>query len=119
MKTESTKLDARDNEKLFPYEKVPCKHCQEYKTFEGHDGCLGTLDGIANACCNHGGHGEGAYVQFYDGVTIHGEDAILIQEILKRNRSNNSKMDRLAFLAGSVKYIAQEIQEMEKMEENK
>ena len=62
-----------------------CKECGLERTKEGHDGCLGTLPGLMNACCGHGKYGEGVYVQFLDGKSIHGEDAIKIIEILKRN----------------------------------
>jgi len=63
-----------------------CTHCNLEKTPEGHDGCLGTLHGLMNACCNHGGTYEGAFVQFLDGSIVNGEDAVIIQEILMKNR---------------------------------
>ena len=97
-------MDARDNNKLYEYEKKKCPHCEKYKTFEGHDGCLGELIGIVNACCNHGVFGEGVYVQFFDGTTIHGEDAIIIQEILKRTKTEKTKQERYNFLKSSVKF---------------
>ena len=31
-----------------------CKHCGELPTPEGHDACLGTIDGVTFACCGHG-----------------------------------------------------------------
>jgi hypothetical protein len=76
-------MDARDNTELKPFEKKPCKHCQEYKTFEGHDGCLGELPFLMNACCGHGGTHEGAYVQFKNGKCLRGTLAKIIQNILK------------------------------------
>lgn len=39
-----------------------CGHCGLPNTPEGHDGCLGTIPGAANACCGHGIARE-AYVQ--------------------------------------------------------
>ena len=66
--------------------KPQCSVCNLKRTPEGHDGCLGTLKGLMNACCGHGGKAEGAFVQFLDGSTIKGEDAEAIQEILKRNK---------------------------------
>lgn len=39
-----------------------CGHCGLPNTKEGHDGCLGTLPGVANACCGHGVSAY-AYVQ--------------------------------------------------------
>lgn len=46
----------------------PCGHCGLPDTPEGHDGCLGTLPGVMNACCGHGRIDE-AYVQFSTGGT--------------------------------------------------
>ena len=65
------------------YKTRPCGNCGRNYTEEGHDGCLGTLIGLMNACCGHG-NANFAYVQFLDGECIHGEDAIIIQNILKR-----------------------------------
>ena len=62
-----------------------CGHCQKPYTKEGHDGCLGTLKGLMNACCGHGENRD-AYVQFLDKTSIHGEDAVIILNILKRNK---------------------------------
>ncbi|MFD2704219.1 hypothetical protein [Salibacterium lacus] len=62
-----------------------CGHCGLAETPEGHDGCLGTLEGIMNACCGHGGKHEGAYIQFWDRTCVRDEDALTIVEILKRN----------------------------------
>lgn len=58
-----------------------CGHCGLADTPEGHDGCLGTLPGVANACCGHG-RPEEAYVQF-DGEqeTIRGTAAIEVMEV--------------------------------------
>jgi len=50
----------------------PCGSCGLDNTPEGHDGCLGTLPGVMNACCGHGEPSH-AYVQFEDGSTITGE----------------------------------------------
>ena len=40
-----------------------CGYCGKDNTPEGHDGCLGTLPGLMNACCGHGIE-SGTYVQF-------------------------------------------------------
>ena len=32
----------------------PCKRCSEMPTKEGHDACLGHIDGVISACCGHG-----------------------------------------------------------------
>lgn len=61
-----------------------CGHCNKENTVEGHDGCLGTLIGVMNACCGHGVETE-AYVQFLDRKLITGKDAVVVLEILKRN----------------------------------
>lgn len=62
-----------------------CKHCGKSDTGKGHDGCLGTLKGVGNACCGHGFSDE-AYVQFLDGSSVHGEDASIILNILKNHK---------------------------------
>jgi hypothetical protein len=62
----------------------PCGYCGLGYTKEGHDGCLGVLQGLMNACCGHGDV-KGAYVQFIDSSVVEGEDAITIMDILKRN----------------------------------
>lgn len=53
---------------------IKCGHCQLEPTPEGHDGCLGTLPGVMNACCGHGDD-SAAYVQFPDGSCVRGIDA--------------------------------------------
>ena len=40
-----------------------CQHCKLKRTPEGHDGCVGSLQNVNNACCGHGVTNE-AYVQF-------------------------------------------------------
>lgn len=68
---------------VFNYINKPCGHCNKHYTPEGHDGCLGTLKGIMNACCGHG-QANDADVQFLDGYSVHGEDAETILNILKK-----------------------------------
>lgn len=51
-----------------------CGHCHRPDTPEGHDGCLGTLPGVRNACCGHGDD-EAAYVQYDDGREFRGVEA--------------------------------------------
>lgn len=53
-----------------------CGHCGKCNTKEGHDGCLGTLPNVMNACCGHGVVGD-SYIQYEDGTIIEGEEAIL------------------------------------------
>lgn len=65
------------------YNNKPCIRCGQLPTTEGHDACLGTLIGVMNSCCGHGNKND-AYIQFLDGKCIHGEDAITIQNILKK-----------------------------------
>jgi hypothetical protein len=62
-----------------------CGYCCAPNIPEGHDACLGTLKGIMNACCGHGQERD-AYVQFLDGFAIHGPDAIIILNVLKKNK---------------------------------
>ena len=51
-----------------------CGFCGEGNTVEDHDGCLGTLPNVRNACCGHG-QVEESYVQFEDGSEARGVDA--------------------------------------------
>ena len=52
-----------------------CGECGEETTPEGHDGCLGTLPGVVNACCGHGRVPE-AYVMLTDGTRLAGSVAV-------------------------------------------
>lgn len=72
------------NEKVeSAWENRPCGHCNLFSTPEGHDGCLGTLSGVMNACCGHGQESD-AYIQFVDGQCIRGESASIAQRNLKK-----------------------------------
>ncbi len=53
----------------------PCGFCTLENTPEGHDGCLGTLPGVINACCGHGNDSE-AYIQYPDKNIIRGKSAM-------------------------------------------
>lgn len=61
----------------------PCGHCGQGRTAEGHDGCLGVLPGVMNACCGHGIEGE-AYIQFWTGARIAGKAAMEVSTEMKR-----------------------------------
>jgi hypothetical protein len=52
----------------------PCGSCDRNVTAEGHDGCLGSLAGVMNACCGHG-RTDDAYVQLASGDRVEGRDA--------------------------------------------
>jgi len=67
------------------YESRGCGNCGSMPTEEGHDACMGTLGGVANACCGHGYSGE-AFVQLLDGTMITGKNAIVVQKILVEER---------------------------------
>ena len=85
-----------NNDKPVPEEHktMPCGHCGRNYTKEGHDGCLGTLIGVMNACCWHV-KPEDAYVQFFDGNSIHGEDARVILDILKKASSKSNPLSEV------------------------
>lgn len=68
----------------------PCGKCGKFYTKKGHDACLSTLPGIMNACCGHGENNE-AYVQFLDGISIYGNDAINILNILKKYKNSKGE----------------------------
>ena len=44
----------------------PCGRCEQDRTSEGHDACLGTLPDVVNACCGHGDD-KTAYVILLNG----------------------------------------------------
>jgi hypothetical protein len=60
-----------------------CGNCNMPYTNEGHDGCLGKLRGVTNACCGHGNIDE-AYIQFLNAFCVRGEVARIILNILKK-----------------------------------
>ncbi len=51
-----------------------CGFCGKEDTKEGHDGCLGILPNIMNACCGHGVEKD-AYLQYWDGNILRGKQA--------------------------------------------
>ena len=51
--------------------RADCGHCGKNRTTEGHDGCLGTIPNIMNACCGHG-ESRMSYIQFSDGSIVQG-----------------------------------------------
>lgn len=62
-----------------------CGHCHKTSTPEGHDGCIGKIPGVKNACCGHGEVQE-AYIQFdWNGHTLRGMLAIVIMFALADN----------------------------------
>lgn len=72
------------------YKTKPCGNCGKEYTKDGHDGCLGNLIGIMNACCGHGNIDE-SYVQFWDGEVISGEDATFILNVLKKYKRKDGE----------------------------
>lgn len=75
------KIECINNEWIFcetgkfvkeTWKEMPCGYCNVKDTAVGHDGCLGTLPGIMNACCGHGRVNE-AFLQFLDGTIIRGD----------------------------------------------
>ena len=61
----------------------PCGHCHKPDRLDGHDACLGELQGVRNACCGHGDT-MGAYVQFNDKSRLGGKEA---EKWIKENSS--------------------------------
>lgn len=64
-----------DGQRVMDHVDRPCGHCGKGNTIEGHDGCLGTLPGVMNACCGHGEE-RMAYVQFEEGKLESGAVAV-------------------------------------------
>ena len=52
-----------------------CGHCMKNDTEDEHDGCLGTIPYVMNACCGHG-IDKDTFVQFWNGKTIRGKSAV-------------------------------------------
>lgn len=62
------------NEPVYMDKNRTCGKCNIDNTKEGHDACLGTIDGqVMNACCGHGDN-SCAYIQFNNGFIIKGND---------------------------------------------
>lgn len=74
--------DTKEPVKDFHFTRA-CGNCNKPYTSEGHDGCLGNLRGITNACCGHGDTGE-AYIQFLNTFCVRGKVARIILNILKK-----------------------------------
>ena len=55
-----------------------CGHCQLPNREDGHDACLGELEGVRNACCGHGIE-DNAYVQLSD-PHVRGPLALAVME---------------------------------------
>ncbi|SDX62116.1 hypothetical protein [Salimicrobium album] len=70
-----------------------CSFCECKTTTEGHDGCLGTLPGVVNACCGHG-LTERAYIQFENGMVDRGKSALLTIKIMKQTKAQNEEIDK-------------------------
>lgn len=66
----------------------PCGFCNREKTKEDHDGCLGTLPGVENACCGHGQDVD-AYIWFENGKRFQGKKAIRMIRTLQQKRDRN------------------------------
>lgn len=54
----------------------PCPKCGRLPTEEGHDGCLGSLPGVAFACCGHGV--KKGYIKFKNGTVVKGHFEISV-----------------------------------------
>ena len=70
------------NQKVSMNKNRSCGHCGKPNTREDHDGCVGMLEGIMNACCGHGIINN-AYVQFRDGSVVNGINAKKIIELMR------------------------------------
>ena len=85
-----------------------CGHCGLDSTEDDYDGCMGKLDGVMNSCCGHGNNTD-AYVQFWGGSIIAGEDAVIIQNVLRRRKSKLSNIKKLYFLVGNCRWVMRDI----------
>jgi len=69
-----------DSGELTAGSKRPCGNCGISDTKDGHDGCLGELPDVMNACCGHGDC-KMAYIQYWDNSRISG--AVALKEIVR------------------------------------
>ncbi|MCK5606404.1 hypothetical protein KAR91_31170 [Candidatus Pacearchaeota archaeon] len=65
-----TKESTIDNER-------DCGYCGKNNNEQGHDGCLGTLPNVMNACCGHGIQKD-AFIQYWSGIIVQGREALLL-----------------------------------------
>ena len=59
------------------HKEVACGYCNANNTEDDHDGCIGRLPGVINACCGHGIEND-SYIQFSDKFVISGKKATVI-----------------------------------------
>lgn len=76
-----------------PTQDRPCGYCDLPNTPEGHDGCLGTLPGVMNACCGHGDPDD-AYIQYNDEERIAGAKALYAALQMRDERGRCSMAPR-------------------------
>ena len=68
-----------------------CGFCGRPRTPEDHDGCLGALEGLMNACCGHG-LPENAYVQFQNGEIVDGLEAVgILKKLIAEKKTGDNK----------------------------
>lgn len=83
----------------------PCGHCGLENTKEGHDGCLGTLPDVMNACCGHGVE-NAAYIQFDMNNVIRGSEAI---KFINKLKLEEIKMSNFKTIDEEIQYLGQMI----------
>lgn len=84
-----------DNKKLVSDNKNrKCGHCNKENTKKGHDGCIGELPDVLNACCGHGTVEE-AYIQFPDKTELRGIKALQHIENRQKNDLIFNKLGRI------------------------
>ena len=64
------------------WKRRPCGHCKLPNTPEGHDGCIGHLPGVMNACCGHD-ELKSTYILFAIGLSLRGLIARWIGRAMK------------------------------------
>jgi len=71
-----------------------CGNFGKPQTKEGHDGCIGTLENVKNACCGHGPTDE-AYIQYKNGEELRGKEALSEIRRERNQESINNTIDKL------------------------
>jgi len=77
-----------DNKQRVKDNPRPCGCCGKVRDENSHDGCIGVLRWVMNACCGHG-ETQKAYIQLSNGFCVRGQAAIIIINVLKRTRDDN------------------------------
>lgn len=72
----------KDGQKVSDNKNIQCGFCNLPNRDDGHDACIGELEGVMNACCGHGDK-RIAYIQYKDGLIVQKDQALNIINLIK------------------------------------